>query len=460
MYTEKEREEAWSKAADTVKMYSDEMVARWNREMDTLLVYAGLFSAILTAFNVQSYQLLDTDPNDRLLAALQQISSQLNSFSVTQPFVNSTQQVSSPSSFPPPERSSVWLNVLWFSSLIFSLSAASVGIMVKQWLNEYDTGLSGTSLQTVRLRQYRLNSLSKWHVAEIVAVLPVLLQIALGLFFAGLLILLFTLNDSVAIVAAVLVSILAIFNLITMVLPTFTDDCCYLSPPANAIASLARIVKIAYRRLAMSLDFMLFVVLYRYLGVVRLARWFLAASQHVKNHYQKIQAFTLRDQQLRNVFSNSDDLDADTVIKAYTTTMDPSFLHGVAAIFNDRPSIPMRFFTSVEAFNAQYARWGSDWVTRDMPDEMWSDGVLTALSTSIPHDDSDDRRWKHIHERLRSLRPRDATRGNCLVLNLMVALSSDKYPDPESLRMFLLDVLLIMQNKSYDLEDHVRIHPD
>ncbi len=53
--------------------------------------------------------------------------------------------------------------------------------MVKQWLNEYNTGVTGTSLEISRLRQYRLNNLAKWHVAEIVSILPVLLQVALAL---------------------------------------------------------------------------------------------------------------------------------------------------------------------------------------------------------------------------------------------------------------------------------------
>ena len=99
---------------------------------------AGLFSAVLTAFNVQSYTLLAPDPQDRLLDALQQISAQLGSFSVNPSFVNSTAPAVSQTPVPPPRapRSAVWLNTLWFSSLIFSLSAASVGIMVKQCISK------------------------------------------------------------------------------------------------------------------------------------------------------------------------------------------------------------------------------------------------------------------------------------------------------------------------------------
>ncbi|KAI0688772.1 hypothetical protein C8T65DRAFT_528548, partial [Cerioporus squamosus] len=77
-FTDDQHKQAWETTADIVKKSSDEMIERWNKEIDTLLVYAGLFSAILTAFNVwQSYPLLTPAPLDPVLAALQQISSQL-----------------------------------------------------------------------------------------------------------------------------------------------------------------------------------------------------------------------------------------------------------------------------------------------------------------------------------------------------------------------------------------------
>ncbi|TFK88246.1 hypothetical protein K466DRAFT_489291, partial [Polyporus arcularius HHB13444] len=209
------------------------MIERWNKEIDTLLVYAGLFSAILTAFNVQSYPLLTPAPPDPVLMALQQISSQLTSFSVTSSFINATHPIVQDlqaSAAPHPERWAVWLNALWFASLICSLSSASVGIMVKQWLNQYSSGLSGSSRQIARLRQHRLNALEKWCVGGIVAILPVLLQVGALLFFAGLLILLWVLNHTVAIIASALVGALATFLVATTVIPTFTIDCPYLSP--------------------------------------------------------------------------------------------------------------------------------------------------------------------------------------------------------------------------------------
>ncbi len=42
-FTEEQRAKAWKETADILKTYSDEMVARWNQEIDTLLVYVCKF---------------------------------------------------------------------------------------------------------------------------------------------------------------------------------------------------------------------------------------------------------------------------------------------------------------------------------------------------------------------------------------------------------------------------------
>ncbi|RPD77329.1 hypothetical protein L226DRAFT_544728 [Lentinus tigrinus ALCF2SS1-7] len=156
---------AWKETSKNLEAYSDKLVERWNKEIDTLLVFAGLFSAILTAFNVnvQSYQLLTPPPPDPVLTALERISAQLSSSSINPPSVNSTAPafVNHDPTPPPPPRYAVWLNALWFSSLIFSLSASSIAIMVKQWLNEYNAGLTGTPREIARLRQLRMDSLKR-----------------------------------------------------------------------------------------------------------------------------------------------------------------------------------------------------------------------------------------------------------------------------------------------------------
>ena len=194
---------------------------------------AGLFSAVLTAFNVQSYQLLQPDEQSEMLATLITISSQLNGYTYSPPFINSTVKVplGSDKSFTPPTYA-VWLNSLWFSALICTLGASSVAITVRQWLHQYSSGLTGTSREVVRLRQYRYENLMKWRVPTIVATLPSLLHLALILFLDGLLILLWTIHPKVALVASVLVGVLHAFSVAVTIIPAFRADCSYQSPMA------------------------------------------------------------------------------------------------------------------------------------------------------------------------------------------------------------------------------------
>ncbi|KAI0644490.1 hypothetical protein C8Q79DRAFT_1011531 [Trametes meyenii] len=228
------REEAWKFCAATIERHYDERLKRWNTELDMLLVFAGLFSAALTAFNVQSYLLLQPDNTDTIVLALVAISAQIGSYSVNNNFANSTQPVFTPPDVTPfsAPRYAVWMNALWFSSLACTLSASSIAVMVKQWLHQYAQGLSGNSADMARLRQYRYDSLIKWHVPEIIALLPILLQAALALFFAGLVILLYNLHSSVAITVTILVGALILFTVATTILPAYYADCCYQSPQA------------------------------------------------------------------------------------------------------------------------------------------------------------------------------------------------------------------------------------
>ncbi|KAI0821735.1 hypothetical protein BC628DRAFT_794757 [Trametes gibbosa] len=237
IHTDDVRAHAWSDVAAKAQTYGDQMVNRWSREIKTYLIFAGLFSAILTPFNVESYKMLQPGGRDSTGQTLERISLQLHSFSISYPFVNSTQPGSpfvrdAGNGSQTVAQSAIWLNSLWFSALILSLTSALVSIIASQWLSEY-RAVCGTSHDIARLRQYRAENLEDWHVGEIVLIIPVLLVLSLGLFFSGLLVLLWTLHPSVAIVASVLIVIAVAFTLVVAVLPVFSVSCAYLSPQAR-----------------------------------------------------------------------------------------------------------------------------------------------------------------------------------------------------------------------------------
>ncbi|EMD35963.1 hypothetical protein CERSUDRAFT_96188 [Gelatoporia subvermispora B] len=225
--------QAWIECAERIKEYDEETIKAWKEEIDTLLVFAGLFSAVVTAFNVQFIQLLQPDSAGMTVILLMDILQQMNG----------TTNVTVPNLNPPLAHSSVNINILWYSSLILSLAAASVGILVKQWLNQYTSGLSSISRSGARIRQFRYDALSKWRVVDILTLLPVLLLGALVLFLAGLIEILWTVQETVATVGTILASLLLTFTLVTTVLPTFVADCAYQSPQAFLFFLLVQTAK-------------------------------------------------------------------------------------------------------------------------------------------------------------------------------------------------------------------------
>ncbi|TBU41418.1 hypothetical protein BD309DRAFT_1082092 [Dichomitus squalens] len=384
-YTQADKHSALEKTAEVVKQYSDEMVKRWKEEIDTLLVYAGLFSAILTAFNVQSYILLQPSSPDPTLTVLQQISLQLNSFSVNPPgaLVNSTHPVTPFAPIPtaPVEAWAVWLNSLWFSALICSLASASIGILVKQWLHEYEAGISGTSVEIARLRQYRLNHLEKWRVAEIIAILPVLLQVSLALFLAGILVLLWHLHPTVASVASTLISLLLSFVVVTTVMPVFWRDCCYLSPPTYAIfravhrihflvTSLRKLFKALYNCCDALIDLEWLPVFVR--------SWFRDLSLWaVRQDWNTVTVPTWRGRERTAVQSSASELDVDMIAQAYSTTVDVNPLYDTAGVILADKDADMvgRFFEEIQDIDGRH--FGKPIITMRSAD-FWASALIHA----------------------------------------------------------------------------------
>ncbi|KAJ7584331.1 hypothetical protein C8J56DRAFT_1053783 [Mycena floridula] len=54
------------------KIYDEGMVARWKVLMDGLLLFAALFSAVVTAFIIEGYKTLSPDPSAMTVVLLYQ----------------------------------------------------------------------------------------------------------------------------------------------------------------------------------------------------------------------------------------------------------------------------------------------------------------------------------------------------------------------------------------------------
>jgi len=171
---------------------------------------AGLFSAVVTAFIIESYKALKQDPSEILLS---RILAQLEGR------VNGTNIPTTPKFIP--THSDIRVNILWFLSLIFSLTTVLIGIIALQWLREHLRPHTDLEPQiTFSLHHLNVESLDRWYLPQIFTALPLLLQLALILFLAGILDFLWSLNSTVAIPIAVAVGLSLSFLLWTTVLPT------------------------------------------------------------------------------------------------------------------------------------------------------------------------------------------------------------------------------------------------
>ncbi|KAF8606997.1 hypothetical protein BDV93DRAFT_331841 [Ceratobasidium sp. AG-I] len=60
----------WQMYVEEAKEHDDELVAGKNKNLDTMLIFAALFSAILTAFLIESKSMLEQDNSELTVALL------------------------------------------------------------------------------------------------------------------------------------------------------------------------------------------------------------------------------------------------------------------------------------------------------------------------------------------------------------------------------------------------------
>ncbi|KAK7017716.1 hypothetical protein R3P38DRAFT_2716441 [Favolaschia claudopus] len=216
----------WSIYISEAERYDSALMESWKADMEGMLIFSGLFSASLTAFIIESYRNLVPDPGSTAVELLTRISNQLSAQANGSQF--------SPSPSPPFEvpLSSLVCNGLWFVSLGLSLICALLSTFVEQWARDFlhKTERVHSPIRRARVFSFLFYGLTRFEMHTIVDIIPLLLQLSLLLFFAGLAAFLLPINN---IMTGIVVSILAIFaacyTLIT-VLPLIFLECPYRTP--------------------------------------------------------------------------------------------------------------------------------------------------------------------------------------------------------------------------------------
>ncbi|KAG8710806.1 hypothetical protein FRC08_016688 [Ceratobasidium sp. 394] len=213
----------WKLYLEEADEHDQELVKGRHASLDMLLLFAALFSAILTASLIESKNLLQQDPADVSAALLLSIAQSQHRMEQGLPPPADTNRPDFPKFSA--SMSTRWINGIWFASLGLSLSAALIAMLGKEWLTAYLSSRPRPAHSHALLRQSRLEGLERWWALHIIALLPSLLHASLLLFAVGLVVYLWTMDVAVAAVLAGIMIITSLFYIITAVLGTIFEFC-------------------------------------------------------------------------------------------------------------------------------------------------------------------------------------------------------------------------------------------
>ena len=209
--------------------------------------------AVVTAFIIESYKNLQQQADDLTNHILVQLSIQISHLSINGNFVNST---TPDFNIPRFQKSGtvVIINTLWILSLLIALITASLCILIKQWFHELLSYQTHDPMERLKLRFFREAGVERWKVFAIASSLPLLLLLALLLFFVGLVLLLHQLDTIVASFTTGVVIIWLMCLLFMTLAPACSSQCPYKTPFLKGVISHIRARLILWPR-ALSLWF-------------------------------------------------------------------------------------------------------------------------------------------------------------------------------------------------------------
>ncbi|CAE7072397.1 unnamed protein product [Rhizoctonia solani] len=219
--------QVWKAYVREADQIDKERVDGWNESMDVILIFAALFSAISTAFVIESYKSLKQDPTDLSSQTLLTISQTLKLIA------NASQSSSilpSPEPDTPPFQPSakaICVNVLWFLSLSLSVAVSLISMLAKEWCLDFMIGRTGSPGAQVRRRQQRWDGMVKWKMEELITMLPSLIHLSLLLFAIGLCIFLWDVHYGVAIPVVIVTTFATSTYFACTVVPFLYDNCPY-----------------------------------------------------------------------------------------------------------------------------------------------------------------------------------------------------------------------------------------
>lgn len=211
----------WQLYMRSMRHYDSDLIKDANNTVDVLLVFAGLFSAVLSALIQITYPKLQPDQGDILLAILQE---------TRQPGSTTHQKFEVP-------LYATRVNFLLFTGLFISIFVALLGILVKQWARSYQRNLESVSSTQLRarVRHYRYVGAKYWGLSGFVALLSISMHIALFISAIGILHFLYATAPETGAGAATALAIGTTIFIVTSLIPVFRPEAPYRSPLSRVL---------------------------------------------------------------------------------------------------------------------------------------------------------------------------------------------------------------------------------
>ena len=186
------------------------------------MLKTGLFSAIVATFITLSLPQLSPDSGGQTVALLAQLVNMSTGAPVA---VQNITPFKAPASI-------VRVNVLWFLSLILSLSCALLATLMQQWARrclDY-AQRRGAPQKRGLIRAYMFDGVERFGLSQAVEAMPLLLHTSVFLFLAGFIDFLLPINKVVAFSTLGCISIFAFIYAILTLLTSFYPNCPYRTP--------------------------------------------------------------------------------------------------------------------------------------------------------------------------------------------------------------------------------------
>ncbi|KAJ7936869.1 hypothetical protein B0H13DRAFT_2649297 [Mycena leptocephala] len=193
----------WNSYMKLADDYDKEFQQKYSTDLDTALIFSGLFSAVSSAFIIEIEPQLAS--NHRLIIVVVQS--------------------------------------MLYISLFTTLLAALLAVLGKQWIMYYlASGDRGTIEERGLERQRKLEGLVKWKFDAVLQMFPLLLQLSLLLFASSLSVYLWTINHAIAIIVMVLTGFGLGSYLFLLVSAMRFPDCPFQSPLAPFLIQVPAIL--------------------------------------------------------------------------------------------------------------------------------------------------------------------------------------------------------------------------